>query len=430
MSEENPAWAGIKGLRWLGLRDRMWAVRAPIPHEELTWETMSPPVAAGEERMNSAMINRALRRVPWLAALAASATLLAGGMAFAGEASVDLAKDKLGKPSEMLDMAQYCGTKDIKVALADGYGSNSWRKITRAEFEAEAKKCPNIKEVRYTDAQGNVQKAISDIQGLVAQKFDVILVFPDGGEAVVRAMRQATSAGAVVIPYMVGAHFPGVRGKDFEMVVTESVENNGRVKAQWIADHLNGKGNVIVLGGTPGNPTSQAESVGWKETFAKYPDIKVLEGPVTTNWDPAETQRVMSGLLAKYDKIDAVYSDYGLGSMGALRAFVAAGRPIPLWAAQDANELGCFWKDNKAANPDFQMGNVSGRNWIVRLALRKAVAAVEGIPNTEPSIIELPLVEDSFSSDQKLIPACDPSLPPDALLSSGLSIDELKQLFK
>jgi ribose transport system substrate-binding protein len=363
-------------------------------------------------------------------ALALLLGLGGSGTAMAASATVDLAKDKVGTPSEMLDIKQFCGDKKIKVALADGYGSNSWRKITRAEFEDEAKKCPNITEVRYTDAQGNVQKAISDIEGLAAQKFDVILVFPDGGEAVIRAMHEATKAGSIVIPYMVGAHFPGARGQDYEMVVTESVEDNGRVKGEWIAKHLNGKGNVIVLGGTPGNPTSAAEAVGWKEAFAKYPDIKVLEGPVTTNWDPAETQKVMSGLLAKYDKIDAVYSDYGLGSMGALRAFVAAGRPIPLWAAQDANQLGCFWKDNKAANPNFQMGNVSGRNWIIRLALRKGVAGAEGIPNAEPSIIKLPLVEDSFSSDAKLIPACDTSLPPDALLSSGLTVAQLKDLFK
>lgn len=367
------------------------------------------------------------RSAAMVLALATSASFI-GLKAEAAEAN--LAKDKVGTPADMQDIAKFCGTKKIKVALADGYGANSWRKITRAEFEAEAKKCPNITEVRYTDAQGNVQKAISDIQGLVAQKFDVILVFPDGGEAVIRAMRKATEAGAVVIPYMVGAHFPGEAGKDYTMVVTESVEANGHVKAKWVAEHLNGKGNVIVLGGTPGNPTSAAEAVGWKEVFSKYPDIKVLEGPVTTNWDPAETQRVMSGLLAKYDKIDAVYSDYGLGSMGALRAFVAAGRKVPLWAAQDANELGCFWQEHKAENPDFQMGNISGRNWIVRLALRKGVAAAQGIDEPEPSIIELPLVEDSFSKDPKLQPACDKSLPSDALLSSGLSVEELKALFK
>lgn len=146
------------------------------------------------------------RSAAMVLALATSASFI-GLKAEAAEAN--LAKDKVGTPADMQDIAKFCGTKKIKVALADGYGANSWRKITRAEFEAEAKKCPNITEVRYTDAQGNVQKAISDIQGLVAQKFDVILVFPDGGEAVIRAMRKATEAGAVVIPYMVGAHFPG-----------------------------------------------------------------------------------------------------------------------------------------------------------------------------------------------------------------------------
>lgn len=72
--------------------------------------------------------------------------------ASADEATVNLAKDKVGWPDQMIDISKVCGTKPIKVALADGFGSNSWRKITRAEFEDEAKKCPNIKEIRYTDS--------------------------------------------------------------------------------------------------------------------------------------------------------------------------------------------------------------------------------------------------------------------------------------
>jgi len=343
--------------------------------------------------------------------------------------AVDLAPDKAGGQNELIDIASLCGTKPIKVALSDGFGGNSWRKITRAEFEAEAAKCPNITEVRYTDAQGNVQKQISDIKALAAQKFDVILVFPDGGEALLRAMRDATKAGSVVIPYMVGRNFAGERGRDYALIATESVEDKGRVRAEWIVEQLGGKGNVIVLGGTPGNPTSAAEAVGWREVFAKHPGITVLEGPVVTNWDPAETQRVMSALLSKYDQIDAVYSDYGLGSMGALRAFVAANRKIPLWATEDANAIACFWQENKAANPDFQLGNVSGRNWIVRLALRKGVAAAQGIDDVEPSIVVLPLTEDSTSDDPALAPRCDPSLPPDALLSSHLTAEEMKKLF-
>jgi ribose transport system substrate-binding protein len=369
-------------------------------------------------------------RSTYLSSAVIAAGLFAGpALAQDNFADVNLSPDKVGTREEFQDISKYCGDKEIRVALSDGFGNNSWRKITRAEFEAEAAKCPNIVEVRYTDAQGNVQKQLADIQGLAAQGFDVILVFPDGGPAVINAMQKATEAGAAVVPYMVGTAFPGERGKDYLLVATESVEAKARTKAQWVADQLGGKGNVVVLGGTPGNPTSAAEATGWREVWAKYPDITVLEGPVDTNWDPAETQKVMAGLLAKYDDIDAVYSDYGLGAMGALRAYTAAGKPIPLWVTEDANDVACYWLANKDANPDFQLATMTSRNWLVRLALRKAVAAVQGIDNDEPTVVELSLAEDSTSSDPALAPKCDPSLPPDAILSSSLPIEDLKALF-
>ncbi|WP_431301086.1 substrate-binding domain-containing protein [Tabrizicola sp. BL-A-41-H6] len=341
---------------------------------------------------------------------------------------LDMAPTKVGTISDMANMADFCGTKPIKVALSDGWGGNGWRKIVRAEFEDEAAKCPNITEVRYTDGQGNPQKQIADIQGLIAQKFDVIVTYPDGGEAILKAMNQATQAGIAVVPYAVGESFPGTPGEDYLVVTTESVVGVGTTLADWTVKNLNGKGNVIVLGGTPGNPTSAAMAEGWKAVFAQNPGITVLEGPVDTNWDPAEAQRVMAGMLAKYPQIDAVMSDYGQGSMGALRAFVAAGRQIPLWPSQDANELGCFWKANKDANPNFKLAAVTARTWMVRVALRKAVAAAQGLSNTEPSIIQLPLAEDSASGDPALEPKCSDKLPPDAILSSMLPEDKLVEL--
>ena len=128
-------------------------------------------------------------------AAAALSALAMNQCAFAQEfkfANIDVAPTKVGVIADMKDMKEFCGTKKIRVALSDGYGENSWRKITRAEFEDEASKCPNITEVRYTNGQGNPQKQISDIQGRIAQKFDVILVYPDGGEAILKAMTQAT----------------------------------------------------------------------------------------------------------------------------------------------------------------------------------------------------------------------------------------------
>jgi ribose transport system substrate-binding protein len=324
----------------------------------------------------------------------------------------------------MQDMSKYCGTKPIKVAFADGWGGNYWRHITRREFEDEAKKCPNITEVRYTDGEFKAEKQISDIQGLIAQKFDVIIVFPDTGVAQLKVMRQATEAGIAVVPFSTGDAPFGQSGKDYLVRVTERQIDLGRVLAEWMVKTLNGKGNVIVHGGTPGNPMTAAQAVGWREVFAKNPGIKVLEGPVDTNWDPALAQKVTAAEIAKYPQIDGIMAE----TTGPIRAFVAAGKPVPAWAGQDLNELSCLWDDLHASNPTFKLATASAHTWLARLALRKGVAAAEGLSNTEPSLINLPFSEDSTSSDPALAVKCDKSLPPTAIPSAMVSKDEMREL--
>ncbi len=116
--------------------------------------------------------------------------------------------------------------------------------------------------------------------------------------------------------------------------------------------------------------------------------------PVYVNWDPAETQRVTSGLLAKYPQIDATFHDSGEGSVASLRAFDAAGRPLPLTVTEDVNSLGCLWQDKHASNPDFNIITTSSGTWMVRWAVRKAVAAAEGLSDPEPSIVTMLKYED------------------------------------
>jgi ribose transport system substrate-binding protein len=223
------------------------------------------------------------------------------------------------------------------------------------------------------------------------------------------------------VPYI--ADPGGTPGTDYVDYVSESNENNGRVWAEWMVKALNGKGNIVFLGGTPGNPVSQAEAKGIKEVLAQHPDMKLLAGPVDTNWDPAQTQKVMAGLLTKYDRIDGVISDYGGGSIGAIRAFLSAGRPLVPWATNDQNGFACQWQDNKATNPAFEIATVSSRNWMARVALRKGVAAAQGVADPEPSRINLPLVEDSLGTPA---PKCDSALSSDAILSTELTPARLK----
>lgn len=336
---------------------------------------------------------------------------------------------KVGTEADLIDISSLCGTEPIKVAMADGFGGNSWRKITRAAFEDEAKKCPNITEVLYTDAQNDTQKAISDLNGLVAQDVDVIVVFSDAGEAMLPAIKKATAAGVKVVPYIAGPG--GTAGEDYVEYVAEDVVSYGSQLAEWTVKAMGEKGNLVMLGGTAGNPYSQNVFLGVKEVVAKYPDVTLVngDGPVDTDWEPGKTQQVVAGLITKYGTIDGIVSDYGGGSVGGIRAFVAAGQPIPPWSANDSNEFACLWYQYKDQYPTYQIATISSRNWISRLALRKGVAAAAGLPDPEPSIITLSISEDSIVSGD-LAPKCDPTLPPDAILSSGLTTDQLKALFQ
>lgn len=334
----------------------------------------------------------------------------------------------VGAQDQVQDVSEFCGDEPLKVALADGFGGNSWRKITRAVFEAEAAKCPNIEEVLYTDAQGDTQKAISDINSLVAQGVDVIVTFVDGGEALLPTIKKATAAGVKVVPY-VGSP-GGEPGKDYVDFVAEDIKTYGRSLASWTIEAMNGKGNLVMIGGIAGNSYSQGVFEGVEAAVAESPDIKLLntDGPISTDWEPGKTQQVVAGLITKYGQIDGIVADYGGGSVGGIRAFLAANKPLPVWSANDSNEFACLWYEHKAKNPSYQVATESSRNWVVAVALHKGLAAANGILNTEPSIYNLQIIEDSRKPD--MAPKCDKSLPPDAILSSGLSVEQLKALFK
>jgi ribose transport system substrate-binding protein len=335
-------------------------------------------------------------------------------------AKVKLYPDKKGTIADLQPMSKFCGTKPIKVALADGWGGNYWRHITRAEFEDEASKCSNITDARYTDGEFKPEKHIADIEGLIAQKYDVIVAFLDGGPAILKATREATGAGVAVVPYDTGDKFPGVIGKDYLDRATESQSEVGAQAAEWLVKTLGGKGNVIMFGGTPGNPMTEAQTHGWRPVFAKYPGIKVLEQePVPTMWDPAVAQQKTAALIAKYPQIDGIYSE----TVGPIRAFVAAGKPIPAYVGQALMDLSCITADH----PEMKMMSIDAHTWMVRLALRKAVAAAQGIDNDEPSLITLPIIEDTTSKDPKLALKCDKSMPMDSIPGSMLSNDQQKK---
>jgi len=375
------------------------------------------------------------KKVAIVAALAVASALVltacsaggSGGGAVANKTGIT------GVQSDIVDIQQFCGTKPIKVAFADGFGGNSWRKTTRAIFEKEAAKCKNITDIIYTDANADTQKAIADINSLVAQGVNVIVSFTDGGDALLPTIKKAMAAGVEFVP-IIACPPAGKAGVDFVDCVSEDVNTYGYGLATWTIKQMGGKGNLIMTGGTAGNSYSQAVYDGVKKAVKENPGVKLLNAemgdiPVETGWEPGKTKEVMAGLITKYNgAIDGIVADYGGGSVGGIEAFIDAGVPVPPWSANDSNQFACLWYQYKDTQPKFQIATESSRNWMGVPALHKGLAALNGIANTEPAIFNLEIIEDS--TDPKKMPVCEKALPNDAINSSGLSVDELNALFK
>ncbi len=344
---------------------------------------------------------------------AAEAPAEEAGGAAAGEAGGEEAETTSaeGTPS-------WCGEKEITLALADGFGDNNWRKITKAEAEAEAGLCPSVTEVTYTDGQGNTQKAISDLEGLTAQGVSAAVIFPDAGKAMLPAITNMYKAGVVTVPYRV---FPGgEEGVNYTKYISTDFKEAGKLWGEWLLKALPKGGKVLTLGGPAGNTQSLEEYEGMGEVI-KGKGIELIgEQPFSvTNWEPAKTQQVVSADLAKYPEIDAITTDFGAALASSFPAFEQAGREIPPIATEDSNELGCIQKEK-----GFPLFTVDSQNWMVRLAIDWAVAeASEGTPPSTTVSPQKPF-EDSITGKPHPV-QCNKSLTGEAILSSHLSESEL-----
>ena len=323
----------------------------------------------------------------------------------------------------------WCGPKKISLGLTDGFGGNSWRLVTTASARNEAAKCPRVTSLSYADGQGNTQKAISDIQGMVAKGVQALVVFPDAGKAILPALTSAYKAGVITVPYRVTPG--GKAGVNYNAFIDTPFKNAGVDWGKWILQVLPKGGNVLMLSGPQGNSQGVEENQGLHSVLDpthKYKFIGAQPFEVT-NWDPALTQKVLSADIAKYPKIDVIVSDFGPSLVGALPEFTKSHRSIPALATSDGNVLGCFWQKNHAANPTFKLFTVSTQNDHARLAIDWAVALATG--GTKPATTHFPALTFENSVTGKPHPVeCKANLPGDIYLSAELPASVQAKLVK
>lgn len=321
------------------------------------------------------------------------------------------------------DVPSWCGADETSLALLDGFGGNSWQEITAKIGELEAAKCPSVTEYLYADGQGDAQKAIADIQSMVASGVGAIVVFPHLGEVMLPALRSAYEAGVVTVPYRTDPG--GTDGVDYDVWIPADFQESGRNWARWTLENFPDGAKILFLSGNAGNSQGVYEHEGFTELLSDPKYEFIGEQPFEiTDWDPAKSQQVMAAAIAKYPEIDIIFSDYGPSLVGALPEFTKSGRPIPAMATSDGNILACFWQEQQDAGNGFEMMTIATGNDNVILAIQTAIALATGgvVPDKGNGFIH-PVYEDSISGSPSPV-TCRPDLSMDIYMSATLGAEE------
>lgn len=319
------------------------------------------------------------------------------------------------------DTPSWCGPEEASIAFLDGFGGNSWRQITTASAQEEAEKCPSVTEYFYADAQGDTQKAISDINSMTARGVSAMVVFGDAGQALLPALTRAYQNGTVVVPYR--SEVGGEDGVNYTKYVGGDVQANGRDWGNYILEQFPDGANIEFLSGPAGNGFGLALYDGLMQVIGGDDRYKFLspEPFHVTNWDPAQTQQIITAEVAKHGAdIDIILSDFGASLIGGLPAFEDSGLSIPAVATQDANILGCFWHERQASNPDFKLLTSASGNDHGRLAVQWAIAEATGGTPPEESGYTGQIVENSVTGEPSPV-QCRPDLPGDIYLNIEMS---------
>ena len=306
----------------------------------------------------------------------------------------------------------------LKVAYLEQFGENVYRQMSKMEFILQALTYPQVGEIIYSSAHVDFNKAFADWKAAIAQGVDLIVSYPDFGDAMIPVMKEATDAGIPVATYAWG--YVSDPGKNYMTVVGEDTCVTGKTWAYTMNNRVK-SGKIAFLGGFAGNPLSE----GWQkcEEPALRPSIDLV-AKEPTDWNPSKVQQVVAGILAKNPDIKGWSYEYGLGmGQGGYAAYKAAGKPFQgvMTFRTDDVGMGCLF--NRLNDPKLEMYYTSSFNSHIRVALTAGMMKLKGakIPPRIVFPIEM--------QNQRVRDSCVKGYPEEASGTSLIPLSLLKKMY-
>jgi len=204
------------------------------------------------------------------------------------------------------------GSKKYKVAYVARAQSDSFAAWMANAVKEEAKKYPDIK-LDVFDGQANDDKENSLIENAITNKYDLVIVQPNNGEAQRPYVEKLVKAGIYTIT--TNARISGIEGASS---VDAQPYEQAAVNARAAIEQIPQNAKVVVLDGPSGNFHAEERRNSWQaEFFDKRPDVKIV-GEQIANWNKDEAMKYMEDWVQSNDTIDAIISMNDNMAAGAL----------------------------------------------------------------------------------------------------------------
>jgi len=155
-------------------------------------------------------------------------------------------------------------------------------------------------------ADGDEQKQVTQSENLITQGIDVLIIFPQNGEACAPIVTSAHDAGVKVV-----AIDRIIKNVDLDFFITYDAYTIGTIQGEYITKIVN-KGNWIMIAGAPQDPNAaliRQGQMAFVKPLIDKGDVKVVLDQAANYWNPDEALLYTEqGLTANKNNIQCVFT--------------------------------------------------------------------------------------------------------------------------
>jgi ribose transport system substrate-binding protein len=174
------------------------------------------------------------------------------------------------------------------------------------------------------DTPDDIDEQRALIETAIAEKPDAIALVPAHATALDDTLRKAEAVGIPLFGFV--NPFANIKAVSFAGSDDCAL---GEAIAERLFDHIGGKGEIVIMEGSPNAPTAVARHQGFRNVLRRRPSVREVAA-VRGDFHREPARRAMAALLEAHPRIDGVLVANDLMAMGVIDALRAARRTMPI----------------------------------------------------------------------------------------------------